>query len=180
MEKREELIERIKGRIREVPDFPKPGILFKDITPLLKDGPLFRKLIQMWGEEYRGKVDFIAGIESRGFIFGAPLAVEIGVGFVPIRKKGKLPAPTYQVEYQLEYGVDQLEIHRDAFEGEGKRVLLIDDLLATGGTAVAAAKLIEKAGGEVVQIQFLIELGFLRGGERLEREGYRYSKVIFY
>ena len=173
-----EFLERLKRRIREIPDFPKRGILFKDITPALKDGPLFRELIQRWGEEYRGEVDFVAGIESRGFIFGAPLAVELGVGFVPIRKKGKLPAPTYQIEYQLEYGVDQLEIHQDAFDGGGKRVLLIDDLLATGGTSLAAAKLIQKAGGEVVNIQFLIELPFLKGGEKLLGEGFSYSALL--
>ncbi|MEO1942444.1 MAG: adenine phosphoribosyltransferase [Campylobacterales bacterium] len=173
-----EFLERLKGRIREIPDFPRVGILFKDITPLLKDGLLFKELIKRWSEKYSGKVDFIAGIESRGFIFGAPLAVELGIGFIPIRKKGKLPAPTYQIEYQLEYGVDQLEIHQDAFQQGGKRILLVDDLLATGGTSLAAAKLIQKAGGEVVNIQFLIELQFLKGGEKLKREGFNYSALL--
>ena len=155
--------------IREIPDFPKPGILFKDITTLLNNAKGFGMLMAHLTARYEEmNLDFVAGIESRGFIFGAALAAALGVGFVPIRKKGKLPGPTIAEKYALEYGVDEVEIHIDAFRGkEGARVLLIDDLIATGGTAEAAAKLIRDAKGECVEACFLIDLTFLEGKKRL-------------
>ncbi len=153
--------------IRNVPDFPLPGIMFKDITTLIGNGPAFKKVIDLLVERYRDQnITAVAGIESRGFIFGAPIALELGVGLVPVRKPGKLPAETYQIEYSLEYGTNKLEIHRDAFD-PGARVLVIDDLLATGGTIAAASKLIEQAGGTVVELAFVVELGFLNGREKL-------------
>ena len=152
--------------IRSIPGFPKPGIVFKDITPLLADGPAFHYVVDRLAERYRGRVDMVLGIESRGFILGAPVAYALGCGFAIVRKPGKLPADTYSAEYALEYGVDRLEIHRDAF-GHPCRVLLIDDLLATGGTAGAAIQLIERLGGEVVECAFVIELAFLPGRQRL-------------
>lgn len=153
--------------VRNIPDFPLPGIQFKDITTLLADGEALRQVIGTLAERYRGRgVDAVAGIESRGFIFSAPIAVELGVGLVPIRKPGKLPAETYQIEYELEYGTNKLEIHRDAFK-QGARVLVVDDLLATGGTIAAASKLIEQAGGNVLELAFVIELTFLNGRQRL-------------
>ncbi|WP_456452456.1 adenine phosphoribosyltransferase [Hydrogenimonas sp.] len=156
--------------IREIPDFPKPGILFKDITTLLNNSEAFNLLMEHLTARYQEKnLDFVAGIESRGFIFGAALAAKLGVGFVPIRKKGKLPGTTIGEKYALEYGVDEVEIHIDAFRGrEGARVLLIDDLIATGGTAEAAAKLIRDAKGECVEACFLIDLTFLGGKEKLK------------
>lgn len=160
-------IEKIAGIIRTIPDFPQKGIQFKDITPLLADARLFADAIDLFAESVPGeRVELIAAIESRGFIFGAALALKMGVGFVPIRKPGKLPYKTFKEEYELEYGTDALEIHRDAI-GKGQKVLLIDDLLATGGTALAAAKLIERCGGQVTAIRFLIELTFLNGKEKL-------------
>lgn len=152
--------------IRAVPDFPKPGILFRDITPLLADGPAFKSVVDRVAEEFRGRVDVVLGIESRGFIVGAPVAYVLGCGLAVVRKPGKLPSLTFTAEYALEYGVDRLEIHRDAF-GHPCRVLIVDDLLATGGTAGAAAQLVEKLGGEVVGISFVIELEGLGGRERL-------------
>jgi adenine phosphoribosyltransferase len=153
--------------IRNVPDFPQPGIQFKDITTLLSNGPAFRQVIQTLVARYADrKLDAIIGIESRGFILGAPLAYELQIGFVPVRKPGKLPAETYQVEYELEYGTNKLEIHRDALKA-GARVLIIDDLLATGGTVLAASKLVEQVGGKVEELAFLVELSFLNGRERL-------------
>jgi adenine phosphoribosyltransferase len=153
--------------IRNVPDFPLPGIAFKDITTLIGNGPAFNKVITMLVDHYRDRgITAVAGIESRGFIFSAPIALALGVGLVPIRKPGKLPADTYQIEYSLEYGTNKLEIHRDAFE-PGAKVLVVDDLLATGGTIVAATKLIEQAGGSVVELAFVIELTFLNGREKL-------------
>ncbi|MCU0495220.1 MAG: adenine phosphoribosyltransferase [Chloroflexaceae bacterium] len=153
--------------VRNVPDFPLPGIQFKDITTLLRNGPAFRQVIQALADRYADrKLDAIVGVESRGFIFSAPLAFQLGVGLVPVRKPGKLPADTYQVEYALEYGTNKLEIHRDAFQ-PGARVLVVDDLLATGGTIVAATQLIEQAGGVVEELAFVIELSFLNGREKL-------------
>lgn len=153
--------------IRNIPDFPQPGIQFKDITTLLKHGPAFRQAVQTFIDRYQDQhLDAIIGIESRGFIFGAPLAYQLGVGMIPVRKPGKLPAETFQVEYQLEYGTNRIEIHRDALE-PGARVLVIDDLLATGGTAAATCALIEEIGGQVVELAFLIELTFLQGREKL-------------
>jgi len=157
----------LKACIRDVPDFPKEGILFKDITPLLADKAAFAQAIDAFAERYAGKIDVIAGIESRGFIFGAALASKLGIGFVPVRKPGKLPADTYSAEYSLEYGTDAVEIHQDAISA-GSRVLLIDDLLATGGTAAATLELLGKFDAEVVEVAFLIELEFLNGREKLK------------
>jgi adenine phosphoribosyltransferase len=149
--------------IRDVPDFPKQGILFKDITTLLRDRRGFREAIDLMTEAFHGDgVDVVVGMESRGFIFGAPLAYNLGVGFVPVRKLGKLPAETIKVEYALEYGTNTLEIHRDAI-APGQRALIVDDLLATGGTAIATVELVRRLGGEVVGLGFLIELLFLNG-----------------
>ncbi|TLS66314.1 adenine phosphoribosyltransferase [Mariprofundus erugo] len=152
--------------IRDVPDFPKPGIIFKDITPLLADGEAFSAVIEEMAALVDGRVDAIVGIESRGFIFGAALAQRLGLGLVTVRKPGKLPADVHAVEYELEYGVDRLEIHRDAL-APGHRVVIVDDLLATGGTAAATVKLIEMLGAEVVSCLFVIELDFLEGRKAL-------------
>ena len=160
-------MEELKRLIREVPDFPKPGILFKDITTLLSDAGGLRRAIACLAEPFRdARIDKVVGIESRGFIFGAAVAERLGAGFVPARKPGKLPARTTRVEYALEYGTDALELHEDAVEG-GQRVLIVDDLLATGGTACAAADLITGRGAKVHAFAFLIELDALRGRERL-------------
>lgn len=156
-----------KSLIREVPDFPKPGILFYDITTLLKDGTAFRSIVDELTFRYREKrVAKVIGIESRGFIFGAPLAYRIGAGFIPVRKPGKLPAHTFEVQYNLEYGSTSLAIHRDAIE-EGEQVLIVDDLLATGGTAAATVKLVRQLGGRMVGLVFLVELAALKGREKL-------------
>jgi adenine phosphoribosyltransferase len=162
----DERLQRIVSRIRDVPDFPKPGILFKDITPLLGDGPAFRTVTDLLVEQIAAhKPELIVGIESRGFIFGAALAERLGVGFVPVRKPGKLPYKTTRETYSLEYGTDALEMHEDAVQG--RRCLVVDDLLATGGTASATARLITRQGGTVEGFAFVIELGFLKGRERL-------------
>jgi adenine phosphoribosyltransferase len=154
--------------IRDVPDFPIEGILFKDITPLLQDAEALRRAIDLLAERYvNEQVNLVAAIESRGFIFGAPLAYKLGAGFVPIRKPGKLPADTISVEYSLEYGASTLEMHADAISA-GQRVLIVDDLLATGGSARAAAELVERCGGIVVAAAFVIELEFLHGIDRLQ------------
>ena len=159
--------------IRDVPDFPKPGIIFKDITPMLGDAQAFAQLLDDAARLFAGeKLDRVVGIESRGFIFGAPLAVKLGVGFVPVRKPGKLPADTIREEYALEYGTDALEIHRDALPA-GARVLVVDDVLATGGTLAATARLVEKAGGEVSGIFCAIELSFLDGRAKLPGRSFR-------
>jgi adenine phosphoribosyltransferase len=159
----------ISGAIRDIPDFPEPGILFKDITTLLNDKEAFGTLMQHLCDRYRGyDLDFIAGIDARGFIFGAALAQMLGVGFVPIRKKGKLPYTTISEKYALEYGLDEVEMHIDAFRGvEDAKVLLIDDLIATGGTAYAACSLIDKSGGSCVEACFVLGLEFLPGKEKL-------------
>jgi adenine phosphoribosyltransferase len=149
------------SKIRDIPDFPKPGIQFKDITTLLKDGPSFKAAID------DRKVDAVVGMESRGFIFGAPVAYALGVGFVPVRKLGKLPADVVSVEYDLEYGSATLEMHKDAI-GPGARVLIVDDLLATGGTVAGTIELVKQLRGEIVALAFLIELTFLKGRERLQ------------
>lgn len=159
----------IKKAIRDVPDFPKKGILFRDITTAIKDPVVMRKMIDAIVEEFKDeKIDYVAGIESRGFIFGMPVAYSLGCGFVPIRKPKKLPCETYGVEYDLEYGTDKIEMHKDAIE-KGKRVLVIDDLLATGGTAAAACELVKKA-GELAGIAFVIELEDLKGREKLPKD----------
>jgi len=158
----------LRDHIRDVPDFPKPGILFKDITPILGHPGAFAAAIDRLADAFRGRpIDAVAAAEARGFIFGAPLALRLGVPFVPIRKKGKLPADTFGVEYALEYGVDRLEIHRDALP-PGARVLLLDDVLATGGTIAACLELIRQARAEVVACAFVVELDFLNGREQLE------------
>ena len=164
------MMDQVRDAIRDIPDFPKPGILFKDITPVLSDPALFRSVISFFASRHQdAPPDRIAGIEFRGFIFGAALADRLGVGFIPIRKKGKLPAETLDATYDLEYGTATLEIHKDALR-PGERVLLIDDLLATGGTAKAAAGLIEALGGVVMEIDFLVELSFLNGCNQLANQ----------
>ncbi len=163
----------IKSRIRTVPHYPKPGIMFRDITTLLKDPVGFRITINELVNRYTGvKIDRIAGIEARGFIIGSALAYQLGVGFVPVRKKGKLPAETVGHDYALEYGTDRIEIHVDAVSA-GEKILLIDDLIATGGTAEAACKLIENMGGEIVECSFVVDLPDLGGRARLEQQGHK-------
>lgn len=158
----------LENYLRDVPDFPKPGILFKDITPLLANPQAMGESIRrMAAIDWKDDFDRVAGIESRGFLFGVPLALELGVGFTPIRKPGKLPWHTSSVEYSLEYGSDSLEIHQDGV-AEGRGVIVVDDLLATGGTMAAACELIEGIGGRVVGCLVLVELGFLAGRERLD------------
>jgi adenine phosphoribosyltransferase len=157
----------IKRFIRDIPDFPKPGILFKDITPLLGSGPAFRQSIDLLAERVREhRPAALVGIESRGFIFGAALAHALGVGLLPVRKPGKLPYKTKRVEYALEYGTDALEMHEDSVS-HGLRVVIVDDLLATGGTAAATARLVEEQGGVVVGFAFVVELDFLKGRSKL-------------
>jgi adenine phosphoribosyltransferase len=163
-----ETIERVRAAVRDVPDFPRKGIMFKDITPVLSDPDLFRASIDLLLERCRGKnVDKIVGIDARGFQFGSAVAYELGLGFIPIRKRGKLPYRTETAKYSLEYGEAEMEMHIDAVR-KGERVVLVDDLLATGGTSAAAAVLIRKAGADLVEAQFLIELEFLEGRKRLE------------
>jgi adenine phosphoribosyltransferase len=157
----------LRKLIREVPDFPKPGILFYDITTLLKDPSAFRQVIDQMVEQVRGtEIDVVVGMESRGFIFSAPIAYQLNAGFVPVRKLGKLPAETIEVEYALEYGTATLEIHRDAIQ-EGQRVLIVDDLLATGGTVKGTIELIHRLGGQVAGLSFMVELSALHGREQL-------------
>jgi adenine phosphoribosyltransferase len=163
-----EIVEKLRAAVRDVPDFPKKGIVFKDITPVLSDSGLFRASIDLFLERCRGRqIDKIVGIDARGFVFGSAVAYELGVGFVPIRKRGKLPYRTEVAKYSLEYGEAEMEMHTDAVT-PGERVVLVDDLLATGGTSAAAAVLIRKAGGQLLEAQFLIELEFLEGRKRLE------------
>jgi adenine phosphoribosyltransferase len=158
---------RLRATIRDVPDFPKPGIVFKDITPVLLDAALFRAVTDAMAGAAAGRdITHVVGIESRGFIFGAPVAQALGVGFVPMRKPGKLPSVTVSESYALEYGTDTLEVHADAFVG-ARGVLIVDDVLATGGTAAAAVRLVERAGGNVAFCSFLMELEFLAGRSRL-------------
>ena len=162
-------MEHLDALVRAVPDFPSPGILFRDITPLLADARALAEVVDWFAERFRDRgIEVVAGVESRGFILGAPLALALGTGFVPIRKVGKLPAATVRREYSLEYGTNQLELHSDAVR-PGQRVLLVDDVLATGGTAAASAELVEELGGELVSLAFLIELAFLSGRDRLGR-----------
>lgn len=170
--------DELKQLIREVPDFPRPGILFYDITTLLKNGPGFRDVIDALKSHYQGaNVDTVIGIEARGFIFAPALAYALGAGFVPMRKPKKLPSERVSVSYELEYGSDSLEIHKDAIEN-GHRVLIVDDLLATGGTATAAAKLVEKVGGRVAGLGFVVELTFLNGRSKLN--GYDVFSLLQY
>jgi adenine phosphoribosyltransferase len=166
----------LASMIRDVPDFPVKGILFKDITTLIRDGEAFRCAVDAMEERFRGtEIDLVAAIESRGFIFGAPLAYKLGVGFVPVRKPNKLPAETIRQEYSLEYGTNVLEVHRDAVK-PGQRVLIVDDLLATGGSVRATIDLMERLGGKVVGVAFLIDLTFLKGMEKLQ--GYDVFSLI--
>jgi adenine phosphoribosyltransferase len=163
-----EVMDKLRTGVRDVPDFPKKGIVFKDITPLLSDPTLFRASIDLFLERCRGKeIDKIVGIDARGFLFGSAVAYELGVGFVPIRKRGKLPYKTEIAKYSLEYGEAEMEMHVDAVIA-GEQIVLVDDLLATGGTSAAAAALIRKAGGRLLEAQFLIELEFLNGRKQLE------------
>jgi adenine phosphoribosyltransferase len=171
-------IEQIEALIRDVPDFPEPGIAFKDITPVLADPIAFSTIIDLIVVHFgRANVDKVVGIEARGFILGAPVAYHFGAGVIPVRKKGKLPFETLEEEYALEYGTASLEIHTDAVQ-TGERVLIVDDVLATGGTARAAAKLVERVGGKVCGIATLIELDFLRGREKVE--GFDLFTLIHY
>jgi adenine phosphoribosyltransferase len=166
------LSDDIQASIRDIPDFPKPGILFKDITPVLADPGLMKRIIDHLTERYAGQnIDAVVGMESRGFIFGTPLAIALGAAFVPARKPGKLPYDTVSFSYQLEYGSNTLEMHTDAVK-HGDRVLVVDDLLATGGTANATIKLIESLGATVVEAAFVIELGFLKGTEAVTSSTY--------
>jgi len=160
-------LDKLRAGVRDVPDFPKKGIVFKDITPILSDGSLFKTSIDVFVERCRGKkIDKIVGIDARGFLFGSAVAYELGVGFVPIRKRGKLPFKTEIAKYSLEYGEAEMEMHIDAM-APGEQIVLVDDLLATGGTSAAAAALIEKVGGKLIEALFLIELEFLHGREKL-------------
>lgn len=162
------IVDRISAKIQDVPDFPKPGIVFKDITPLLADTVAFRQLIEHWQERYSGKgIDQLVAIESRGFLFGSALAYALGIGVTLVRKPGKLPRAVHEVSYALEYGEDTLQIHRDAL-GAGQRVVIIDDVLATGGTSRATVELVERSGAEVVELTYLMELDFLEGRARLD------------
>jgi adenine phosphoribosyltransferase len=172
------LAEIIKSKIRSIPDFPKKGIIFRDITTLLKDREGFRMAIDAFIRRYsKMEIDYIAGVEARGFLIGGAIAYELRKGLVPIRKKGKLPYETISHEYALEYGTDVVEVHVDAVK-KGDRVLIIDDLLATGGTAIACAKLIEKLGGQVVELAFIVELPDVGGHKRIEEAGYRQFSLV--
>lgn len=168
----------VAARIREIPDFPIPGVMFKDITPVLQDPATFRAAINLVAELFPAdSFDVIVGLESRGFVFGAPVAYKLGLGFVPVRKLGKLPASKVAVDYQLEYGSHTLEMHDDGIQ-PGQRALIVDDLLATGGTCGAAVNLVERLGGIVTGAAFLVELGFLHGREKLAR--YDVRSVVRY
>jgi adenine phosphoribosyltransferase len=171
-------MEHLKQIIREVPDFPKPGILFYDITTLLKDATGFKAVIDALQTHYRDmRVDLVLGIEARGFIFAPALAYALGAGFIPVRKPNKLPAKTIRETYQLEYGTDSLEVHADAIQ-PGQNVLIVDDLLATGGTAAAVGRLVEKSGGKVAGFGFVVELDFLKGRDKLS--GYDVFSLLQY
>lgn len=168
----------IESLIRAIPDFPLPGILFRDITPLLRDPAGFKTTIDLFVERFKdARIDHVVAVEARGYMLGAPLAYRIGAGFVPVRKPGKLPGEKFREEYALEYGTNSLEIHSDAV-GHGQRVLIVDDLLATGGTAAATARLLEKLGAQIVGIAFLVELAALNGRQALQ--GYEVTAFIKY
>ncbi len=170
--------DQLKAAIREIPDWPKKGILFYDVTTLLKEGPCFNEVINALTSPYENKhVDLVVGIEARGFIFAPTVAYGLKAGFVPVRKPGKLPAATHKVTYDLEYGTDSLEIHRDAIK-PGQNVLIVDDLIATGGTAKAVAEIVEKMGGTVVGLAFMVELTGLKGRQKLER--YEVTSILKY
>lgn len=165
-DERRELVERTAALVKDVPDFPEPGVVFKDITPLLADGPALKAVVDDLAARAQGPIDLVVGMEARGFILGAPVAVALGAGFIPVRKAGKLPRETLAGAYELEYGSAVLEVHPDTIR-PGARVLIVDDVLATGGTAAATVALMEKAGGVVVGLSFLMELSFLHGRDRL-------------
>jgi adenine phosphoribosyltransferase len=171
------LTERVTATLRDIPDFPATGVVFKDITPVLADGQLFGDVIRDMAARWRGQVDVVTGIEARGFVFGAALALELGLGFVPIRKAGKLPGPTVALSYDLEYGSATIEVHDDSFRA-GQRVLVVDDVLATGGTAEAACRLVEQLGATVVAFETLVELAFLHGRDRLTGREVRTLVVV--
>ena len=174
------MVEKIKSAIRDIPDYPQKGIIFKDITTLLNNGELFSEVVDYFANKYKD-VDFVCGIESRGFIFGAAIAAKIKKGFVPLRKKGKLPYTTVSEKYALEYGFDEIEIHIDAFRDvKNPKVLLVDDLIATGGTAEAAIKLIRKIGGDIKAAAFLIELTFLDGAKKLKKLDVEVDSLVKY
>lgn len=165
-----QVVEDVKQMIRNIPDFPKPGIQFKDITTALKDTETLKKMVDFLCESFKGeKIDYIVGLESRGFIFGVPVAYNLNAGFIPIRKPNKLPAKTLKETYELEYGTDTLEMHEDAIK-KGDRVLIVDDLLATGGTAAAACNLVHKTGAQIVGCAFVIELNGLEGRNKLPKD----------
>jgi adenine phosphoribosyltransferase len=170
------IAELIKALVRDVPDYPEPGVMFKDITPLLADGAAFAAVVSALASGYDG-VDKVAGIEARGFILAAPVAIQLRAGFVPVRKQGKLPGPTYAQSYDLEYGSATVEVHQDAF-APGERVLVVDDVLATGGTGSATAELVRKAGAEVAAIAVIMELSFLNGRSRLPDAAIRSLLVV--
>lgn len=179
LKKENVMLAEIQQKIRDIPDFPKKGIIFRDITTLIKDATAFHQVIDHFYEQFRNdKIDYVVAIESRGYIFGAPLAYKLGAGLVIVRKPGKLPAEVERVEYALEYGFDALEIHKDAIEA-GKRCLVIDDLLATGGTVGAAYQLVEKVGGVVVATAFMIELKDLNGAKKLAHNTKIYSMFSY-
>ncbi|GAA3210281.1 adenine phosphoribosyltransferase [Actinocorallia longicatena] len=157
----------INELVRDVPDYPKPGVMFKDITPLLADHDGFRAVVAAIADHAHGRIDKVVGLEARGFIFATPVALALGAGFVPVRKSGKLPSETFAATYDLEYGTATIEVHRDAF-APGERVLIVDDVLATGGTAEAAVSLVRRAGAEVAGLSVLMELSFLNGRDRLK------------
>jgi adenine phosphoribosyltransferase len=170
--------EGLRAKIREIPDFPKPGILFYDVTTLLKDAAAYHESIDLMIEPYKNsRIDLVVGMESRGFIFSGPIAYQLNAGLIPVRKLGKLPAETVSVEYALEYGSNTLEIHKDAIK-PGQRILIVDDLLATGGTVRGTIELVERLQGEIVGLAFLVELLFLKGRDRLQ--GYNTSSVVQY
>jgi len=161
-------MEELKKHIRDIPDWPKPGVIFRDITPLLKNGPVFRQIIDLLANRYQNQaIDLVVSVEARGFILGGPLAYKLGAGIVPVRKPRKLPYRTVQVTYELEYGTDALEIHEDAIK-PGNKVLIVDDVLATGGTIAAVIELVKKLQGQIVEIAFLAELTYLHGREKIK------------
>ncbi|MFH5823230.1 adenine phosphoribosyltransferase [Georgenia sp. AZ-5] len=172
-----ELTDLVRDHVREIPNFPAPGVLFRDITPLLADGEAFGSLVRGLAEKYDGTIDAVAGLESRGFILAAPLALQLSVGMITVRKAGRLPGPVIGVDYALEYGTARMELRPETVQ-EGQRVLIIDDVLATGGTGAAAVELVERSGGEVVALAMLLELAALRGRTKLE--GYQVDSVLVY
>src|SRR5574344_973961 len=174
-----QLLEHVKSTIRTVPDFPKKGIMFRDITTALKDAQALKEMVDFISEKFENeKIDYIVGIESRGFIFGMPMAYKLNAGFVPVRKPNKLPAETIKETYELEYGTDTIEIHKDAIK-KGDKVVIVDDLLATGGTAAAASNLVTKAGAEIVGLAFVIELPALGGRAKLPKDAKVVTMVSF-